>query len=300
MTTDCQVRPYDPAHCEQLAQFVSACTGGAMDPEWVSEVLTFLVSDAGAICELWRDGAVVGVGVSLDGRETEGNAGELSVFTQPAGEHALVAAVLDWGEARVGSAGCSRVDIPCWPNTGLPVALLSARGYRVGHVNYNMARADAAGPLPQPRTPLPADWRWGLVDDTNIHDYYATLRAAWRGLPSAFVDPFEQFRERVLSFDRPPTLLFSTDAATPVAGFVRVKRRSDGSGEVAAVGRHPVYRGYGLGEHLMVRAMSLLQQLDARPIGLEVTAGNDTGLALYRAFGFEVDTELPVYSRPLG
>lgn len=292
-------RDFEPSHHDDIARFVSECTGGAMDPAWVTEVVTRVVTDAQAVRQLCRDDELVGVGVAIDGLETEGNAGELSVFTQPAGDPELTTALLDWGQSRVRSAGRSRVDVPHWPNTALPRDVLEARGFRVGHIMYNMHRADAAGPYPTPRTPLPSNWCWAPAGGDNLGGYYQTLRAAWQGLPSAFVEPEDKFREGVARFDESPELLLSSDAQTPVAAFIRVVTRSDGGGEVAALGRHPRYRGYGIGEHLMVHGLTRLHQLGAAPIVLEVAASNASGLTLYQSFGFEVSDEMNVYSLAL-
>ena len=84
-----------------------------------------------------------------------------------------------------------------------------------------------------------------------------------------------------------------------VAGFLRVSRRPDGDGVLESLGRHPDFRGLGLGEHLVARGLNWLAELGAGDSWLEVAADNHAGLALYRSFGFRVSGEMNVYRRPV-
>lgn len=299
MSPSLEARPFDRSLAAAIAELVARCTRGGMPPSWAADVLVNVITDPAAVRDLWRGTDRVGVGVSLDALETEGNAAELSLFCDPADDLEVVDALLDWGEARARWAGRDRVDVPHWPDSELPIEHLAARGYRVGHVMFDMKRPSTAPPGPSPRAALRDGWRWTPASARHARDYHETVRSAWRGLPGAFITSFPSFLRRLESYAEPPWLLLSDDPETPVAGFVRVERRADGTGELASIGRHPAYRGRGLGEHLMARGLARLEALGAGDVVLEVAASNAAGLALYRAFGFAVTREMNVYSRPL-
>lgn len=292
-----EARPFTPERADAIAEMASRCTAGAMEPGWVRHVLASVIAGPEAVRDLWRDGRRAAVGVSIDNAETEGNAAELSVFTEPAGDVELITALLEWGESRARAAGRDRVDVPDWSGVELPEQLLTDLGFGVGHVMFDMRKRPGVV-APEPRAPLPDGWRWVPATADLAADYHATARAAFAGLPGAFVSELEVFRERLASTGDPPQLLLAADGS--VAGFARVEVRADGVGLVGSIGRDPRHRGGGLGEHLMQRALENLEQKGCAGVVLEVAAVNDAGLALYRRFGFEVEREMSVYSKPVG
>lgn len=270
-----------------------------MDSAWVRDVLSSVVTDARAVSDLWRDGERVGIGVSLDELETEGNAAELSIFSQPEGDEAVCTRLLSWAADRGQTAARDHLDVPDWCDAQRLRDLLERCGYHVGYKMFNM-ESPASGELrPKPRTALPNEWTWQVASRDHARGYYDTVSAAWRGLPGAFVTPFEHFCQRLDARDERAFLLLSNDSSQPVAGFARVRLRDGQRGEVAAIGRHPAYRGRGLGEHLLARALARLEELGANSFALEVAAANRTGLALYHNHGFEVVREMTVFRRSL-
>lgn len=289
-------RDFERGSIPDVAGFISRCTGGHLDSEWASHVLADIIAGPEAVRDLWRDGQRVGVAVCIDTCQTAGNAAELSVFCS---DDEVVAALLAWGEARAATAGRDQIDVPDWPGTALPQAVLEDRGYRVGHVMYDMKRSTDAAPAPAPRSPLPEGWRWTRCGPDTIRAYHETARRAFAGVPSAFVSTFEVFRDRTAALELPPALLVSTDDDTPVAAWVRIERKASGAGALASLGRHPRYRGLGLGAHLVSRGLHRLAELGIVDIGLEVAATNATGIALYESYGFRTTGEMTVYSRPV-
>lgn len=291
-------RRFDASRTREIATHIDAVTGGAMDRDWAAFVLTRIIAGPEAVCDLWRAGERVGVAVSIDNCQTEGNAAELSVFLTHRDDHAGLAALLDWGEARARAAGRSNVDVPEWSGLRLPVDVLSARGYRVGHVMYTMDRGADAPAVPVP-PPLPAGWSWRKVDDTWVRGYYDTVRAAMAEVPGAFVSDFASFAARLPVFDPPPLVLVDHGAPPAVAGFLRVTRVADDLGELSLVGRHPRCRGLGLGPHLVARGLALLAELGLPRARLEVAAGNRRALTLYERAGFAVSASMNVFRRSL-
>ena len=89
------------------------------------------------------------------------------------------------------------------------------------------------------------------------------------------------------------------DRDDTIAALVRVAARG-AHGEIQILARRPRYRGQGLGPRLMAEALRLLWNGAPRPVELEVEAANEGALSLYRRFGFEVVSRLPVLALDLG
>ncbi len=72
-----------------------------------------------------------------------------------------------------------------------------------------------------------------------------------------------------------------------LAGYVIAWHVLD-EAHIANLAVAPMYRFMGLGSHLVTVAIAEAQQRQARWIGLEVRASNDSALALYGKFGFRL------------
>ena len=163
---------------------------------------------------------------------------------------------------------------------------------------YDMT-SDAADGARRPASgALPPGFRWERARPELARAYYDTMSLAFAGLPGAFVPSFEDFRKRFPEVKSPTWLLLGPVANAPCAGYVRVRRRDDAVGEIASLGRHPRYRGVGLGRHLLSKGIDELSRRDCATFTLEVAAANATGLALYESFGFRIAHRTPVYRRP--
>ncbi len=64
---------------------------------------------------------------------------------------------------------------------------------------------------------------------------------------------------------------------------------------IATLATHPDFRRRGIGERLMLTALAAAREEDAKRAFLEVRAGNLGARALYRKYGFSVDSVRPRY-----
>ena len=298
MSDPVAIREFGANAREAVASFIDETTAGGVNKRWALELLTSVVTDPKAVCDLFRGDQRVGVGVSVDQWTTEGNAAELSVFPRDPSDHPAIEAMLSWGATRARAVGRERLDIPAWKGTYPQLDLLGAHGFSLGHSMNDMERRLDICPDVQ-ASKLPTNYRWQRCSEELALPYYKTLVASWADLPGSFIGTFAQLLERIETYADPIWLLLTGEQETPVAAFFRVECEPNRRGVIAALGRHPDLRGHGLGEHIMARALGRLSELNAEAITLEVAASNSSGLALYERFGFEVVREMPVYSRPL-
>ena len=77
------------------------------------------------------------------------------------------------------------------------------------------------------------------------------------------------------------------DAGSAPVGFVLTRHVAD-EAELLLVAVVPAQRGHGLGRRLITDAAALAYQRGAARLFLEVRAGNDAAVALYRVTGFSV------------
>lgn len=70
-----------------------------------------------------------------------------------------------------------------------------------------------------------------------------------------------------------------------------------GIGHIKDIAVHPDHRGRGLGTALLGRGLSALAASGAGSVKLEVRAGNEDAISLYRAFGFEHQRTVRRYYR---
>jgi ribosomal-protein-alanine N-acetyltransferase len=85
---------------------------------------------------------------------------------------------------------------------------------------------------------------------------------------------------------------------TGVVGYVvadTVPNHGRPLGHVKDIAVHPDRRGEGLGATLLERALEVLGAADASRVKLEVRAGNEAAIQLYRQFGFRHHHTVPRY-----
>ncbi len=75
-------------------------------------------------------------------------------------------------------------------------------------------------------------------------------------------------------------------AETIAAGFL-IARKADDEAEILSFGVTPSFRNLGLGRALLETTAALLRENGTKRLFLEVKAGNEEALRLYRAFGGE-------------
>jgi ribosomal protein S18 acetylase RimI-like enzyme len=129
---------------------------------------------------------------------------------------------------------------------------------------------------------------------------FLTLRlASLRDCPSAFSSSFEEERETPLATIEARFMpgsgrnLFGAFEGDELAGFVGVGRddalKTRHKAFIRGMYVAPAHRGKGLGKQLFEHALAFCADMEGvRQVLLTVTAGNDTALAMYEAFGFRV------------
>lgn len=122
-------------------------------------------------------------------------------------------------------------------------------------------------------------------------DLLSVFRIEKRSFPQPW--PFSAF-ERFLG--TPGFLVACEDGR--VIGYVvadSVPNHGHSIGHVKDIAVHPDHRGRGIGRRLLDRALSVLAGGTVGWVKLEVRAGNEPAIALYRTFGFEVRRQVPRY-----
>jgi ribosomal protein S18 acetylase RimI-like enzyme len=171
--------------------------------------------------------------------------------------------------------------------------VLARAGFTLHHEVVSMSRATAAVDASEPE--LTSGWRWVPLDDALVALAHAALVEMFRDAPATTTPPLDAFRRG--AFASRPGWHVLLDGAE-LAGLVRLSA-TGASGEVRILGRHPRYRGRGLGRLLLDRALRLLAAAGARAVALEVAATNERALELYRAFDFAVVERTAVYAAVL-
>ncbi|MEX2160042.1 MAG: GNAT family N-acetyltransferase [Dehalococcoidia bacterium] len=87
--------------------------------------------------------------------------------------------------------------------------------------------------------------------------------------------------------------------AERTAGFLRLRKDTDGSGYVSDLAVHPDYQRRGLGEAAMRWALSWFREQGMRRASLTVNTDNGPAIALYRKLGFVPDETGLDYRRPI-
>jgi ribosomal protein S18 acetylase RimI-like enzyme len=144
--------------------------------------------------------------------------------------------------------------------------------------------------------PLEPGWRWVPVDETRVDLAHAAIAEMFAGAASLSLSPLPDFR-RTLSTG--PDVWRALLDGERLAGLIRVIGVGAGEGRVGMLGRMPSYRGRGLGAHLIAEALRLLAERGAHDVTLDVESENERALSLYRHFGFDVVSRLPVLRIPL-
>ena len=132
-------------------------------------------------------------------------------------------------------------------------------------------------------TPAPGEESSTTVRQAVEADLLAIQRIERESFPQPW--PYEAFR-RFLGEDG----FLVCEAGGAVAGYVVADSMPNYGrplGHVKDIAVHPEYRGRGLGRLLLGRALGVLEADGASTVKLEVRAGNEPALALYREFGFE-------------
>jgi len=169
-------------------------------------------------------------------------------------------------------------------------AALRDAGFAHRYDLFEMRRPESA-PAPEALAPLPGGWSWAVLDLAHADQAHAALVEMFRDALATSIIPLADFRAAVASGVVNWRVLLDGDR---VAGLVRTRQRG-ARGEIAILGRAPAYRGQGVGPRLLAEGLRVLREAGAGEIDLDVEVANESALALYRRFGFEVLSRTPVF-----
>ena len=289
--------PFAPAHAGAIIAFCAA--HGSFDAGLLRRLLLDLTSDPAGVVVIGDGAGPVLVCTVVDRVHNGADAAHLETLgvRAPLPAAAFVHLVLTpaLAFARGGARRALYVPAPTErsPADETERALRDA-GFTHAYDGFEMRR-DGTAPAPAPQDPLPAGWSWAALDGGLIDAAHAALLEMFRGAPSFSLSPLAGFRRLVASGATVWRALLDGER---IAGLVHIA--VDGArGELRTVGRHPAYRGQGLGPRLVAEGLRLLRAGGAGDVDLDVEAANESALALYRRFGFEVQTRTPVFGLTL-
>jgi len=285
--------PFDPAALDAaLERCAERPANLDYPPSLMRRMLTTLVTDPRGVIDLdaGPGGALLAVAVDAVSSAADCAVLDLLAIREGPALPALLEALLDHAEPFVRGGPRAGLEVPVIPRWATWAPILRRRGYALAFTGYDMETPEIP---PPPAAPLPG-WRWVAADGGRRTAYYEVVRAAMADVPGAYVGAIEDFRVG------PPgevdDLLLCGDR---VAGYACGASRDGGLGYVNILGRHPDFRGRGLGPILLTRAMRRLGADGARRYGLDVSASNEAALSLYRRYGFAITRAVPVYRRLL-
>lgn len=289
--------PFDPvADVDAVVAFCLAHPVHPYPEPLLRRLLLSLVSGPEGVTLLHVDGALALVATTADAATNDADCAVLDICglrPELAPLHpALLDAAAGHAEAFVRAGARRGLDIPVPPGLPQLAPVAQSRGYRRAFVCHVMHTPAMPAP-PEVAPPGPA-WRWIPVDAAHVDAYHAVVLVTMSPVPGSHVPNLADFRASRLGAAVPDHLLLDGDR---IAGFACVLMRADAVGFVQMLGRHPDYRGRGLGPCLLTHAMQRLAGLGAPTFSLEVAATNDAALDLYRRHGFRPTAEEPCYRR---
>lgn len=264
-----------------------------VDERFATRVLTRLCRDEGA---RW---AVVGpdgprlCGAVIDTCASADNVADLFVVAGVPGalDPSALDALLACGEAIAAEGPRDWLEVSVLPDRLGWRAGLEARGYALAYTIFRMER----GREPVMEPPPPPGLHWESYGEARGQELYETVLLAFSEIPGAMVPTPAEFLDN-MARATPPTQLLC--AGERVAGYARVVVEDDGV-DIASVGRHPDFRGRGLGEALIAHAVAEALTLPGPRLTLSVATSNTRALRLYERHGFRAFEEIPVYRIPV-
>lgn len=286
--------PFSLASTTETLEFCTQNPASELPPSLLRRFLTTLTSrPEGVIILRAGDGGQV-VGVTVDRVESAADCAVLELIgaIQTPALPELLARLQEEALDFVRSGARSGLEIHLQPRWSLWQSLIEGGGFVHAFSSHTMETAP--GP-PPPAVSLPGPrWRWAPPDAGNVDAYYAAVLAAMKPVPGAYISDIEAFREAALGGQRRVSLLLCGEQ---VAGFACFRVLSARRGYIDMIGRHPDFRGRGLGPLLLSRAMRCLGEAGVQRFMLDVTATNTAALALYQSRGFSTVRTVPAYRR---
>lgn len=110
----------------------------------------------------------------------------------------------------------------------------------------------------------------------------------------------EAFNPRNPSFDMYIYLtygsdIFVADIGNKIVGYVVTMDLDQIRGKIVSIAVRKEFRGSGIGEHLMKRAIERLKEKGKKEIALEVRVSNYVAQNLYEKLGFKIVETIPNY-----
>lgn len=110
----------------------------------------------------------------------------------------------------------------------------------------------------------------------------------------------EAFNPRNPSFDMYVYLtygsdIFVADIGKKIVGYVVTMDLDQLRGKIVSLAVRKEFRGSGIGEYLMRRAIERLKEKGKKEIGLEVRVSNQVAQRLYKKLGFKIAETIPSY-----
>jgi ribosomal protein S18 acetylase RimI-like enzyme len=178
------------------------------------------------------------------------------------------------------------------------LALLQRRGWRVDHVSYELSRdVGRDWEIAAPSWPAGIEVSSPGEDELSAVHRLIFAEAGWAEIPGHNERPFEEWRR--LFVDRvPASLLVIARRDGRAVGAALNRVFADGTGWVSQLAVARDSRGQGLGRSLLLESLRRLSAAGAARLGLEVQAGNEAALGLYRSVGLSVQREWRAYTPP--
>jgi len=123
----------------------------------------------------------------------------------------------------------------------------------------------------------------------DIKGLWEELNALHGRLSQNFKKHFDSFtfKDRVKQLAEKSNLsLFVANDKGTYVGYCIVTS-DKGKGEIDSIYIQPKYRGKGIGNQLMIKAIDWLKKQNCRDINIYVAEGNDSVLGFYEKYGFK-------------
>lgn len=178
---------------------------------------------------------------------------------------------------------------PCSPN------LYAAHGYEPARRLWFMTLDLGEGVPDEGSSPVALRAFVRADDDRIVH---AAEQEAFEGHPRG-PETFEAWTERHFGPEFEAGLWHVAEEDGEIAGYL-ISRRDPAGGYVHMVGVRPPWRGRGIGEALLRRAVSELARRGEQRVSLTVDSVDPVGATrLYERVGFRILTETVVYEKVL-
>jgi ribosomal protein S18 acetylase RimI-like enzyme len=176
--------------------------------------------------------------------------------------------------------------------------VLVRRGWETDHASFELLRdVEADWQIAAPAWPPDVEVSSPGEDDFGAVHRLIFVEAGWAEVPGHSERPFDEWRQLFVD-GVPAELLVLGRRNGRAVGAALNRIFADGTGWVSQLAVVRDARGMGLGRNLLLESLRRLRAAGAQRLGLEVQAGNDAALELYRSVGLRVEREWRAYRPP--